>query len=330
MGQQVVGVIMPAFNHGRYIGRAIDSLRAQTYPSWELVVVDDGSTDDTASVVKSYADSRIRYMYQGNRGVRQLAATINAGLAETSGELVTMFASDDSWPPYRLERQVPVFDDPEVILCYGRGHIIDESDRTLGDVSGPPGQPSRDNRPPGSILHDLFLSNFIFQPSVLIRRAALEAIGGYLQPEGLLAEDYPTHMALALRGEFRYLDLVLGNYRMHAQQMTRTHFSQMVETDMQYVLDFFRNLSADDQRRTGWNGDDLAAALSQRLNNTYFEVGRRGLLARDWKGARSQFTRALRFGNAKTRMKALIGLTFSLLHLDLETVARLSGRVPLR
>ena len=85
MDNPLVSVITPAYNHGRYIGQSIQSLLAQTYSNWELVVVDDGSTDNTAEVVQSFGDPRITYLYQENRGVGELAGTINTGLRKTGG-----------------------------------------------------------------------------------------------------------------------------------------------------------------------------------------------------------------------------------------------------
>ncbi len=330
MSPPLVSVITPAYNHGRYIGRAIDSILGQTYPNWELIIVDDGSTDNTAEVVKAYDDSRITYVYQENQGVRKLAGTINKGLWKSKGEFVTMFGSDDTWPPYRLETEVPLFEDPAVVLVYGRGFLIDQNDEVIGEVARPSESVNIENRPVGSALHEMFLSNYVFQPSVLVRRAALDRLGGYLQPEGLLAEDYPTHMALALQGEFRYLDRPLANYRMHAAQMTRNHYLEMAETDVPFVLEFFRGLDPQSQRITGWTEAELADALARRLNNTYFEVGRRELLAGNWKEARRHFLTALRRGDSRTKVKAVAGISCSFLRTDLERAARAAGRARLR
>jgi len=330
MENPLVSVVTPVYNHGRYIGQSIQSLLAQTYTNWELVVVDDGSTDNTAEVIQSFGDPRITYMYQENRGVRELAATINTGLRKTSGELVTMLPSDDTWPNCRLEKQVPVFRDSSVVLCFGRQSLIDENNNIVGEVRPPADLSKVENRPVGSALHEMFLSNFIPQPTVLIRRTALDQIGGYLQPPGLLAEDYPTQMALALLGEFRYLDLPLANYRLHEAQMTRQHYLEMVQTDLPYVLEFFRSLDPELQGRTGWTEASLAKALANRLHNGYCEVGRRSLLAGEWRAARCHFFTALWRGNLHTKAKALLGLSCSFLRTDMEAIARLSGRVPLR
>ena len=152
MDNPLVSVITPAYNHGRYIGRCIDSLLAQTHTNWELVVVDDGSTDDTPEVVKSYTDPRIRYVRQENQGVMNLAGTINRGVRMTQGELVTMLGSDDMWPPYRLEKQIPVFEDPNVVLCFGRGVNINENDKVLGESPPPADMAGVENRPIGTVL----------------------------------------------------------------------------------------------------------------------------------------------------------------------------------
>lgn len=326
VNEPVVSVVTPTYNHGRFIGRCIESLLAQTYSKWQQVIVDDGSTDDTADIVRSYRDPRIRYMYQQNRGVRELAATMNAGLGETTGSLVTMLASDDTWPSYRLERQVPLFDDPAAVLCFGRGLIIDEDDNVLGEIRGPKRPSELTNRPVGSALRRLLLANGIFQPSELLRRTALDKIGGYRQPPGVLAEDYPTHLALASVGEFRYLDMILGNYRLHRSQMTQTNGVEMLETDMRFVLQFFATLDPETQQQTGWTSTTLAHARMQQVCEGHFHLGRRALLAADFEGARTHFVRSIRRGAPKTKIKALCGLVFSLAQRDLEPVMRLTGR----
>jgi len=330
MDYPLVSIIMPAYNHARFMRRCMDSLLAQTYPNWELAVVDDGSTDNTAEIVKSYRDPRIQYVYQENRGVKFLAATINVGLKETRGELVTMFPSDDMWPPHRLEVQVPIFRDPAVVLCFGRQLLIDENDNVIGETPPPADLTRVVNRPVGSVLHDLLVSNFIPEPTVLIRRKPLEKIGGYLQPPGLLAEDYPTQLALALEGEFRYLDIPLAHYRLHQTQMTRIHSSKMVETDVAFAMEFFRALDPEIQQRSGWTEASLARALLDRLRAGHFGVGRRALLAAEWKNARRHFLSALRASNPKTKAKALLGILCSFLHRDMENIATLFGRAALR
>ena len=100
----LVSIIMPAFNSARYICESIDSVLAQTYAEWELWVVDDGSTDNTAEVVKKFKDRRIHYVKQAtNKGV---AAARNLGIEKSRGRFLAFLDSDDIWLPEKLEKQL--------------------------------------------------------------------------------------------------------------------------------------------------------------------------------------------------------------------------------
>jgi glycosyltransferase involved in cell wall biosynthesis len=330
VAEPLVSVITPTHNHARFIGRQIESLLAQDYDNWEQIIVDDGSTDDTQQVVAGYRDPRISYVYQENLGVRQLATTLNRGLERTRGELVTMLPSDDLWPPDRLALQVPVFADSRVVLCHGWGEVIDENDRAIGGVHPDIPTDRLDNRPVGSALHELLVRHYILQTTVLIRRSALAAVGGYLQPDGLFAEDFPTHLALALQGEFRFVDRCLGRYRMHPAQMTQNHHLAMIETDLEFARDFLRSLTPEQRALSGWTEATLDHELRESRLAGYVWAGRRDLMRRDWSSARRNFSRSLRSTRPRTIAKGMLGLSFSLLKRDVESVARVAGRPPLR
>lgn len=330
MATPLVTVLTPTYNHARYISRCIQSLQNQTYQHWELIVIDDGSTDNTVDVVRQFQDPRITLLQEKHRGVEFLAETLNIGLRRGSGSLVTALMSDDIWPPYRLEKQVPVFEDPSVVLSFGWGHLIDEQDNTIAEFKLPKFVTPVMNRPVGSVLKSLLASNWIPEYTELISRKALENIGGYLQPPPLLAEDYPTHLALALEGEFRYLDLPLGYYRMHPQQQTRLHIFEMDKRDGEMVMEFYRRLPPEAKELSGWTEPALAKHLQSQLNNAFFREGRRMLLNGHWSGARVQFVKALIAGNAYTKAKAVAGLACGLLRRDAEWLARATGKPPLR
>src|SRR5215204_696893 len=105
--QHLVSVIMPAYNAGRYIAESVRSVQAQTFGGWELVVVDDGSADDTGEVVRRFAaaDARVRYVRRPNGGQ---AAARNTGLAEARAPFVAFLDADDLWLPEKLEAQLAV------------------------------------------------------------------------------------------------------------------------------------------------------------------------------------------------------------------------------
>ena len=132
---ELVSVIMPTYNCGRFIQEAIDSVRAQTYDNWELLIVDDDSTDDTQSIVSSYSDARIRYM----RNERNIggALTRNKALREAKGQYVAFLDADDVWLPEKLEKQIAFMANKGFAFTYHNYIEVDEASMPLGvSVSG--------------------------------------------------------------------------------------------------------------------------------------------------------------------------------------------------
>ena len=109
MTEPLVSVIIPCYNQGKYLAEAIESALNQTYPHVEVIVVNDGSTDNTAEVAARYA-GRITYVEQENGGP---SAARNAAIGVATGSLIAHLDSDDRWSPQKLERQVPMFADPQ-------------------------------------------------------------------------------------------------------------------------------------------------------------------------------------------------------------------------
>ena len=136
-GAPRVSVLMPTFRHLNFIRRAIESLRAQTLESWELLVIDDASPDDTGRVVAAcLADSRIRYArLERNVG---LGAALNAGLAEARGEYIAYLPSDDVWHAAHLAILAAALDDaPDAVLAFS-GVRYGYSRRAAGRIPGVP------------------------------------------------------------------------------------------------------------------------------------------------------------------------------------------------
>ena len=223
-----VTIISPVYNAERYLGACIDSVLGQTFAEWEQIVVDDGSTDDTEAVARSYDDPRIRYIRLPHRGLPALAESYNTALREARGELIAVLEGDDVWEPTKLARQVPLFDDPAVVLSWTRARIIDGA-----------GQVSRRWQVPRRFRRDLGMSELfrvlarwnILSPAltVMIRRGPLEAIGGFQQMGSSLFVDLPTWLMIAgtASGKARYLDEDLGLYRIHATNTGSVKNAQM-------------------------------------------------------------------------------------------------------
>ncbi|MES4905916.1 MULTISPECIES: glycosyltransferase family A protein [unclassified Streptomyces] len=185
----VVSVVIPCHGYGHYLPQAVHSVLAQTYPDWELVVVDDGSTDDTAAVARSliaeHPGRRIRLLRQANAGV---SAARNAGVAATTGRYVLPLDADDVIAPTMLERTVAVLDQrPEIAIV--------STDVSVFTDDGLPAQvlqlPAYDK--------DLLLRRLIMFYCSLYRREVWQSVGGYAE-DMRTGEDWDFWIACAERG----------------------------------------------------------------------------------------------------------------------------------
>ena len=207
-----MSVIIPTFNHATFLPGALESVFAQTFHPLEVIVVDDGSTDGTAKVLRVY-EGRIRAVAQSNRGV---AAARNAGAAAASGELLAFLDADDAWLPAKLARQTGCFGaEPGTGLVHcgivevdGRGHQL----RTRLD--GMEGWVSREML--------LFRRGVILGggSAAVIRRAAFLEVGGF--DEGLsTSADWDLYYRIARRYPVGFVPEVLVRYRVHSGNMHR-------------------------------------------------------------------------------------------------------------
>jgi glycosyltransferase involved in cell wall biosynthesis len=181
----LVSVIIPTYNGSRFLAETIESALAQTYPHKEILVVDDGSTDDTRAVVSRYEGS-VRYVYQANAGT---AAARNTGIRAASGSLIALLDHDDRWLPHKLERQVPYFlEDPEVGLCHTGGRVVDAHDGHVTSEYLP--RPVLD-------VHDLMRWCVVGCATTMFPRAVVEEVGTF-DPEVSGADDWDMWIRIAL------------------------------------------------------------------------------------------------------------------------------------
>lgn len=201
-----MSIVVPAYAAAKFVAATLDSVAAQTYRDFELIVVDDGSPDDTKAVVDAWlARSRVpgRCLRRPNG---RIAAARNAGLAEAKGELIALLDHDDFWTPDKLARTVAEFDaHPETVLV---GHHIEvvEGGRVLRVERKGPG---------GADLYErlLFEANAVAPSAATFRRDKALAIGGFReQPEFNTVEDYDFWLRLSKTGPFRFIDAALGSY----------------------------------------------------------------------------------------------------------------------
>ncbi len=202
-----VTAVIPTFNYGRFLGEAIESVLAQTYPALEIIVVDDGSTDDTAAVAAHYRD-RIRYERTPNRGV---SAARNFAVSIARGDLIALLDADDRWLPHKLERQIPLFAaNPDLGMVHTGSRIFDhETGAVLCEVM-----------PDESMdFHDILTWCSISLPSAVIPRRVFAELGGFDEHFGSAA-DWEMWIRIATKYQLHGCREILVEYRIHGRNMS--------------------------------------------------------------------------------------------------------------
>jgi len=201
----LVSVVIPTHNRAHYVTQAIDSVLAQTYANYEIIVVDDGSTDDTRHVLRAYGD-RLRYIYQENHN-RGPAAALNRAVSEARGKYIALLDDDDMWLPSKLELQIAVLEqDPEIGFLGTDMYITDAS----GNVIDRWGKPPSVAETFASLIEDNILGN----PSVVVRKRLFDQVGGF-DASLRTTQDYDLWLRLARISRFKCLDVPTVKWRMH-------------------------------------------------------------------------------------------------------------------
>jgi GT2 family glycosyltransferase len=323
----LVSVLSPTYQHAEFISECIRSVQAQTMQDWEMVIVDDGSDDGTPDIAESFNDPRIVVLRRQHEGVAGLGRSYASAVAGTSGPFVAVLEGDDSWPPTKLEDQLPLFDDGAVVLAYGSAGLMDEKGCIYARYWYAPSASVGANDPVGSILAPLVRFNFIVAATVMVRRAALARVGGFVQPFGIPYVDHPTWLRLATIGPFARSPRVVGNWRRyHGQVTTRSWLDTPPDRApyLQAVAEEARGVVTEDVLA------DLAAAIHRDQSRQHDEAliarGRMALIEGEWRLAATGFMQLLLAGEARTRAVAALGLLCSAGRTDMERLISARGR----
>ncbi len=210
-----IAAVVPTYNYAHFLTFAVDSILRQTRPADEIIVVDDGSTDNTREVIAGYGD-RVRYVYQPNAG---LSAARNTGTREASSDWVAYLDSDDAWDPAKLQLQEQNLSQlPDALLSYtGKIHI---------DVSGTPVQ-SVPAPPPDALWPLMRACNLLPASSVMARRDAVLRAGGFNE-ELRACEDWDMWVRLRLDGPITGLAEPLTLVRLTPASMS-TNVQRMID-----------------------------------------------------------------------------------------------------
>jgi glycosyltransferase involved in cell wall biosynthesis len=249
-----VSVIIPTYNCARYVAQAVESALGQTYSDLEVIVLDDGSTDNTPAVMRQY-EGKVRYIRQENRG---LPAARNRAIKASSGEYIALLDADDWWEPNKLSEQVPVLDgDPDLCLIYSDLEVIHDNGDVIKSFLS-----SRPLATEGYVFDQLFHSGFILPSTVLLRRTHFEEAGMF--DESMRShEDMDLWVRMCQRWKVGLIRKSLTHRRQGAANMTSNESLRS-----EYNVKFFEKALSlpeltDAQRHT----------IIKRLGNMHFVQG---------------------------------------------------------
>ena len=327
-----VSIITPTHNRALLLKETIESVLKQTYPHWEMIIVNDGSTDNTITVVQEYTSKypNIRFFSQENKGPFRLHETYNFALQQARGKYIAVLEDDDFWKPDKLEKQIPYMEEhPSTVLSWGRAEYIDGTTKDFLEIvpKSDYDEGHYNNLPTGKILHTIYFTYPIPALTMVFRKDALIKIGGF-HGKDLPLVDFTTVLALSLEGPFRYVPEVLASYRVYSNQVSKANLTSVNRGLYTIVLDHYKH-HKDHPVVSEIKFSDLKNAWENRLLIVYSRSGRYKLLRKDFKGARADYMRSIFYPGLRQplwRIRSLIGFTFSIFNLNIEWFAKLAGR----
>jgi len=296
-------VVIPACNAGRFVADAVLSALDQEGAEKEVIVVDDGSTDDTPQALERFA-GRLRLLRQPNLGV---AAARNRGIREATCEWIAFLDGDDLFLPGHLARAGQgIARHPEAVMFYADVEARDEELRFRKVLRSP--------RDPGAFKERIVLNNFIYSNSVVARRDALLACAGFAEDLRHAGEDWELWVRLSRRGPVFHLGHVAGVYRWHERSKIRSPGPGLREDNLRALERLSRDLALE------------PALVRQARARIYYESGVRFLAAGERRLSREDFRRALAL--APTDAGSWAGWLLSLLPAELTRwLRRMRGAV---
>ena len=255
MVDPTVSIVLPTHNRRFLVEQALASILAQSFADFEIIVVDDGSTDGTESWLRAQTDPRIRVVRTEHAGA---AEARNAGARQAQGRLLAFCDSDDLWMADKLEKQVYVFEQPDAPAL-----LFSDAGRLIG------GEPIHETvfsrQPPfdGQIFDPLLLDNFIPTSTVILQKEGFDQTAGF-EDVFCPAEDYRLWLRIAGQGECRYLNEPLASYRVHSGQ---------VGSDRSIMFPACARVILDAMQQAGRQVTEVRG-LPERLWNLHFVAAR--------------------------------------------------------
>ncbi len=231
-----VSINICCYNSEKYLAETLESVLAQTYSDWELILLDDGSTDSTRAIIEAFQTKqvnpqKIQYHYQKNQG---LGAARNKAISLSSGEFIAFLDHDDLWLPTKLEKQIPFFD------RYPRAGIV-HSNTVYFNSRGDEKLMLRDSPMSGEVFRELLGAYFISLETAVIRRVSLEKLTEWFDPRFCMIEEAELFLRIAHQWEVHFVPEPLGKWRVHSQSLTHSKQCRFADETL-IMLDKFSQL----------------------------------------------------------------------------------------
>jgi len=227
-------VLMPVYNGEMYLREAIESILNQTYTDFEFLIINDGSTDNSENIIKSYIDSRIRY--EKNETNLKLIATLNKGIKLANGKYIVRMDADDISLPTRIEKQVAFMEQNEGVGICGSWFTA------FGDVAE---SICKYKEQHDEILFKMFYQCHFCHPSLIIRKKVFDNLKVPFDKRYIHAEDYEFHFRLSTKWKFHNLQESLIKYRIHGSSVSRQYNDVQLRNSLEIRKMFFSLLAID-------------------------------------------------------------------------------------
>lgn len=260
--QPLVSVVIATYNMGQYLAQAVDSILQQTWKNIEVVVVDDGSKDNTPEVMTQYqGDTRVIYIRNENQGQPKAK---NCGIKNTKGEFVAFCDADDLWEPNKLEVQMPLFTSPQIGIVYSDISNIDENNVRYEKVAD-------EVRYTGKVTDQMLIKNFVPFGTAVIRRACIEK-SGMFDEQFRMGIDWDLWLRYSLDWEFAYTPMRTYIYRVWSGQMSgnyRGRYDFAFRILQNFVAQHSAKLNPK-QLKKAWGDMYISRALAFAINERTF------------------------------------------------------------
>ena len=296
MEKHRVSIIIPVYNSEKTVAEALESVAAQTYTDYEIIVVNDGSGDQSKSIIKKYMRPPldITYVEQANKGP---AAARNAGLRLAKGEFIAFLDADDTWDRDKLARQIKLFEEnPGLGLVYcDMKHVVDG--RVVHDAYLR--EKGYTQATEGRIYDNLLKENFIFTPAVLVKKSCLDAVGGFRE-DLKIGEDFDLWLRIAavfpvgmvagsLVTRHRHTGNITRDRALYAKCLIRVYEDQLIK-------------NRDNAQRR--------ALIGKKLEDLNFSLGYHAFRQRQWRTAAGALQNSAR-RSLKTKVYLCLALLLS-------------------